>query len=341
MKIRNPKRIILELTNDCNLRCIMCAQNHVEFDKSFLALSTIIKLNKFYESAEEVTLFGYGEPLLNSEFPEILKYFSNFKKLKTYLLTNGTLLMKCAEEIVKNNLTYLSISIDGGTEKTYKRIRKSGNFNTILYALTRIKELKSKYSTASPYIRFVFVAMKDNIRELPTLIEVANNLGVSEIKVEYLVAHSPEMIQQSLFYNKELLEFFKIAENRAREFKIVLKLPPLIGEDESGNSFHKECTSPFDTFFLSSNNGVRACMISNEIFGNINTDTPESIWRGEKMNSFRQRVNTQNPPYDCKFCWQASHLNVNRKDAHVMLNVNIRGQGSKRNESVDYKTIPR
>ncbi len=330
MKIQNPKRIILELTNACNLQCLMCAQNHVKFDKSFLNLVTIKKLNKFYETAKEVTLFGYGEPLLNSEFPEIVRFLSNYKNIKTYVLTNGMLLMKYAEEIVKNNLAYLSISIDGGTEETYKKIRRGGDIHTILSALKYIKELKVKYNTTSPYVRFIFVAMKDNIKELTELIDIAYNFGVNEIKVEYLVAHSPEMIQQSLFYHRELLKYFKVAEIKAKDRRIVLSLPVLIGEDTSGDRFHKDCTTPFDTLFVSSNGDVRVCMISNEIFDNININPPENIWYGEKMNLFRQAVNTDHPPNDCRFCWQASHLNVNRESAHVMLNVNIARQGTKK-----------
>lgn len=327
MVIQNPKRIILELTNKCNLRCIMCAQNHVAFDKTFLNMGMVKKLSNFFESADEVTLFGYGEPLLNKEFPEILEFVSQYKNLKTYLLTNGTVLSKYAEMIVKKQLTYLSISIDGGTEDTYKKIRRGGNINNILNALQLIKDLKVQYDTKSPYLRFIFVAMKDNIGELPQLLDLAHEHGVNEIKVEYLVAHTPELVQQSLFYHRELLSYFKEAEQKAKVSNVTLTLPPLIGKDTVGDKLHRDCNAPFDTFFLSSNGDVRACMISNEIFGNINNDMAEDIWHGDKMADFRDRILSSNQPKDCRTCWQASHLNVNREEAHVKLYVDIAGQG--------------
>lgn len=324
-KIKNPKRIILELTNSCNLKCIMCARNHIKFDNSFLTLEFVKKLKEFYKTAEEVTLFGYGESLLNKEFPEILSFLSSFKGLRTYLVTNGLLLDKYASDIVKNQLTYLSISVDAATQETYKKIR-GAKLNDIFKSIEKMNALKRKFNYSSTYIRFIFVAMKDNISELPLLVDIAKNISVSEIKVEYLVVHHPEMIDQTLFYNRELLYIFKEAELRAKEKGIKITLPSVIGENMLEGVYHKECSTPFDTMFVSSNGDVRACMISNEIFGSILTDSPEAIWNGEGINSFRSRVNSENPPEDCKSCWQASHLNVNREDAHIRLHVNIAGR---------------
>jgi radical SAM protein with 4Fe4S-binding SPASM domain len=327
MNIQNPKRIILELSTKCNLRCIMCAQNHVVFDNTYLPLSLIKKLDGFFKTADEVTLFGYGEPLLNKELTEIVEFLACYKNLKAYLLTNGVVLSKFVDLIVRNRLAYLSISIDASSAETYKKIRRGGDIDNLLGAVDAIRKLKTELKTQTPYLRFIFVAMKDNIRELPDLIELAQKYGVSEVKVEYLVAHSPEMVEQSLFFHRDLLLYFQEAKSKARETGVIVKLPPLIGEDEAGDSFHKECTTPFDTFFLSSNGDVRACMISNELFGNIGNETPEAIWEGEKISLYRQRVNSTDPPQDCRSCWQASHQNVNREDSHVKLHVDIAGRG--------------
>jgi len=324
-----PKRIILELSNACNLRCIMCAQNHVNFDKSFLNLELIRDLDKFYRAAGEVTLFGYGEPLLNSAFPEMLELLSTYENLKIYLLTNGSLLGRFSEIIVKNRLAYLSVSVDGATEETYQRIRRRGVLSDVLTALESINKIKKKYKSESPHIRFVFVAMRDNIMELPLLLDIARRYGVAEVKVEYLVVHKQEMADQSLFYHRELLAYFMKAKIKANECGIKLRLPPMIGEDDLGDKMHRECKTPFDTLFVSSNGAIRACMISNRIFGNLNVDSLESIWFGDEMNAFRKKVNTDDPPEDCANCWQASHLNVNREQAHVRLNVNIAAQGIK------------
>jgi len=329
MIIENPKRIILELTNKCNLRCIMCAQNHIDFDNTVLSIDMVKKIDPFLTKAEEVTLFGYGEPLLNSHFADILIYLSNYPRLKTYLLTNGVLLPKFVDLLVQNHLTFLSISIDAATEETYKKIRRGGRLSNILKALDMFQGIEQRGLFPVPYLRFIFVAMKENIKELPDLVILAHRYGVKEIKVEYLVAHSKELIDQSLFFHQDLLSYFSKAQITAKKIGLTLSLPPLIGQDESGTEFHKKCNTPRNTFFLSSNGDVRACMISNEIFGNIRFQDPEMIWTGEKLQRFRKQVNSKILPADCQTCWQASHLNVNRSEAHVRLDVKIAGQGGR------------
>jgi len=329
MNAANPKRIILELTNKCNLRCIMCAQNHIAFDHTVLTLDMVKKVAPFLKTAEEVTLFGYGEPLLNSYFKDIFAYVRQFSSLKTYLLTNGILLSNYVEFLIKNHLTYLSISIDAATEETYQKIRRGGRLSSILEALEKIQAFDQGGRFPVPYLRFIFVAMKKNIHELPDLVNVAHRYGVKEIKVEYLVAHSEDLIDQSLFFHQQLLSFFADARREADKTGLKLNLPPLIGQDKSGDMLHKECNTPQDTFFLSSNGDVRACMISNEIFGNIQSMDPESIWSGDALKRFRKEVNSKALPIDCRTCWQASHLNVNRRDAHVRLDVQIGKQKMK------------
>lgn len=330
MTLARPKRIILELTNKCNLRCIMCAQNHIAFDKTTLTLSMIEKIDPFLATAEEVTLFGYGEPLLNPEFPAILAHLKRYPNLKTYLLTNGVLLPKFVDLLMDHPLTYLSMSIDSATPETYRRIRRGGELSHILTALTRINEIKRQRGMTDPYLRFIFVMMRDNIKELPMLVALAKQYGVSEIKAEYLVAHSREMIEQSLFFHRDLLSIIDEAADAARTTGVKLSLPPAIGKDDSGDRTHRECTTPFDTLFLSSNGDIRACMISNELFGNIMNESAAAIWEGDRMNAYRARMNSADPPKDCLTCWQASHLNVNREDAHVRLDVTIAGQGGQK-----------
>jgi radical SAM protein with 4Fe4S-binding SPASM domain len=305
----------------------MCAQNHINFDNTVLSLDMVKKIEPFFITAEEVTLFGYGEPLLNPHFADILIHLTNYPSLKTYLLTNGVLLPRFVDLLVRNHLTYLSISIDAATEETYQKIRRGGRLSNILNALDKFKEIDQGGRFPIPYLRFIFVAMKDNIQELPELVTLANRYGVKEIKVEYLVAHSEELIEQSLFFHQHLLSLFSETRIIAEMNGVKLNLPPLIGQDQSGDKVHKKCHTPRDTFFLSSNGDVRACMISNEIFGNIHSQSAEAIWADARLQRFRKQVNSTDLPADCQTCWQASHLNVNRPEAHIRLDVKIAGQG--------------
>lgn len=318
-----PKRILLELANACNLKCQMCAHSHLSFDNSFFPVKLLKKIEPFFLDAKEVTLFGYGESLLNPYFKDIFEAISKYPNLKTYLATNGYLLNdKIAESLVRNKLTYLSVSFDGATPKTYNNIRKGSDYHRVIENLKLIDKFKKKYKAQSPYLRFIFVAMKKNIHEFPMLIEIAKKLNFQEVKLLYLVAHTEEMKEESLFYHKDIFKK-ELAKGKkiAAKLGIKLNIPPVIGEDTTGEELHKKCLLPFNDIFVSSNGKVRTCMISKNILGDLNKSEISEIWNNKSYNLIRKKVNSNNPPDDCRNCWQCNHLNVNREDAHIRIGV--------------------
>ena len=52
-----PRRLVLELTNACNLSCIMCGRDEGNFIYNFLDLQYLYKLEHILDYVEEVTLF--------------------------------------------------------------------------------------------------------------------------------------------------------------------------------------------------------------------------------------------------------------------------------------------
>ena len=73
-----PTHIFLEVTNRCNLSCVMCGRTHDRRykDEAFtgdISLETVRKLEPFYRSSTFVTATGLGEPFLNPQMTEILK----------------------------------------------------------------------------------------------------------------------------------------------------------------------------------------------------------------------------------------------------------------------------
>jgi len=59
-----PRRIVLELTNVCNLKCIMCGRNYANFKPTYFDVSFLDSMADVLQHCEEVTLFGWGEPTM-------------------------------------------------------------------------------------------------------------------------------------------------------------------------------------------------------------------------------------------------------------------------------------
>lgn len=314
-----PRRIVLELTNACNLHCIMCGRQEGCFKTTFMEMATIQKLEPLYKVAEEITLFGWGEPTIHPHFAEILEYLAPFP-IHKYVLTNGTLLPKIQAAVFKNHLDILAVSLDGATAATNNRIRAGSDFNQIIHNLQDIVNEREKRTLNYPYINLVFTAMKSNIRELPDLVHLARQMGLDEVKVVYLTAFSETMVSESLWNQQDtMLESFGEAVRLARQLNITLKLPYLQGTDPCGGLFHKPCFVGWRDFFLGSDGYVRPCQSTAlKLFHIDDYPTFQEMWNSQELQDFRSRVNhQQSMPEECRRCYQSSHANWNRKTAFI------------------------
>lgn len=86
------KRVYIEITNVCNLKCSFCPPHKRENRfMTFYEFKSILEKIKPY--TEYIYLHVKGEPLLHPEFDTFVKYAFN-KGFKINLTTNGTLLKK-------------------------------------------------------------------------------------------------------------------------------------------------------------------------------------------------------------------------------------------------------
>ena len=73
-----PRRIVLEMTSACNIKCIFCGRDEAEFNQTYLKIDVLDKLSNALKHCEEVTLFGWGEPTINPKFSQIAYIYLSF-----------------------------------------------------------------------------------------------------------------------------------------------------------------------------------------------------------------------------------------------------------------------
>jgi radical SAM protein with 4Fe4S-binding SPASM domain len=307
-----PRRVILELTNACNLNCIMCGRSSGAFPAVNMCPSMIGRLGDVLERCEEITLFGWGEPTLHPDFKVILETLDRYPARK-YLLTNGMRLAELAPILMAHSLDLLGVSLDGANPRTNDRIRAGGNFEKVLEGIRRMVSIKEERSSAFPHINIVMTLMKSNLEELPEMILLARQLGIEEVKGVYLTAFSRELIPETLWDAPDRVRrVFEEADRLAGKLGILLKLPHVPGEDDAGNALHRHCYVGWRDLFIGADGNVRPCMSTSQLLGQIRDTSFEDIWNGETFQDFRRQVN--NPgvmPMSCRRCYQSSHANWN------------------------------
>ena len=95
-----PRRLVLELTNACNLNCIMCGRNAADFKPTVFDMDVFRGFEPLMDTIEEVTLMGWGEPTIHPHFSEMLEIINRHSARK-YFCSNGMNLKKMLFSSIK------------------------------------------------------------------------------------------------------------------------------------------------------------------------------------------------------------------------------------------------
>ena len=102
-------KIYVEITNICNLNCSFCSKSFLP-KKEMSPSEFKIVLDKIKNYTESIYLHVKGEPLLHSKFDEILSICDE-EKIKVSITTNGTLLEKRKDILLKHHIKQINVSL--------------------------------------------------------------------------------------------------------------------------------------------------------------------------------------------------------------------------------------
>lgn len=152
----------IELTNHCNLNCIMCVRDLMTRKKGFMDFNLFKKIiDENYKDMNFIYLQNHGEPLFHKDIDKFIAYLKR-KKIKVGLHTNGLLLTKkITERLIKSGLDSIRFSFDGVTKEVYEKIRKGSNYKKVMNNLKNLIEIKKKKLDADIKIEMQIIRMKE------------------------------------------------------------------------------------------------------------------------------------------------------------------------------------
>jgi MoaA/NifB/PqqE/SkfB family radical SAM enzyme len=310
-----PRRLVLELTSACNLRCLICGRRAAEFRPSFFDPAWLNLFEGEVPWIEEATLMGWGEPTIHPQFPRFL-IWAYERGLRKYFCTNGMRLKELEDDLFATETDIVAVSLDGADKTICEDIRLGVDFGRIIHSLEKITSRKARRNSG-PYINFVFTAMNRNFRELPALVRLAAELGLEEVKAVYFTAFDEKLLPETLLgRRKEVAESFSLAEMTAAQLGVSLKLPHLEGDDPAGGAPHKPCYTAWRDLFLGSDGRFRPCMSTARQFFPIAPGLSfEKIWNSPEYREHRGTVNQDGMDEHCRLCYQSSYANWNQAHA--------------------------
>lgn len=119
-------RAYVEITNICNMNCSFC-HGHSRPVGRMNADEFAVILEKLRGHTDYIYYHLMGEPLTHPDLPLFLKMAGDIG-YKSVLTTNGTLLDKCGDEILRAGVHKVSLSVhsfEDGTEESFLKYMKT------------------------------------------------------------------------------------------------------------------------------------------------------------------------------------------------------------------------
>lgn len=310
----------IEVTNKCNLRCVMCRDLDDSREPKLLDVDVFKRLEPIFPTLLSAYLYGIGEVLTYPHVDELIDMLLSYD-VNTGVITNGMLITeRHVNKWVNEGLYRLSVSLDGATKATYEKIRRGGNFERVLGNVAMVRDLKRKLGVDRPVITFNFVVMRDNLSELCDFVDLAVEYGAEEIVVSDLIVFFDELRDQAVSHDEPLCQdTFLRAKQRAEEVGINLVLPAAFrfkngqagasasrsvesNEGGSGCSSLNRCTEVWSGIWLTADGIVTPCCYWERPMGDLKRDDFLTIWNGEQYQGLRKIVNTDMRPLHCRTC---------------------------------------
>lgn len=301
-----PQYIGLDVTQRCNLQCPMCYFHgrtpHDNFVGHDMRLEAIDRLAPVWPTAQEVTLTGGGEPLLLRSFPQFIDKCHDYNpNLRVKFISNGVLMNeRTARIVIEKRVYHIEFSIDGTIH--YGHVGGGANYAHVKNNLRRLARLKKEYDVQEPIIGIAFVAMRDNLCELPSVIEFASEIEAT-VRFQPLSPTTEEQRSQNVFryvaYTRQVLE-----ECQARAQQLGVSFESLNMTPDLGSA-PRPCDVPQKWLWLSHDGRLRPCCGGVQLGQSIyekGLDLLRDVWNGPVIRRLRWELNTGSYGEICRQC---------------------------------------
>ena len=302
-----PYWLVIDPCNYCDLRCPFCPtgqRRQVRTKKQLPFEDFKAVIDKLGPYLIHIDLVNWGEPLLNDNIFEMIKYAKQYHvdiKIDTNMnhLDEGGI-----EKLILSGLDKIVVSIDGLSQETYGRYRISGDFSLAMHNLKLLVKKRKELKSAKPYITWQFLVFRHNEQEVEEALNLGKRIGVDHVGISKAFIGEKDWIPLNPEYSNYHAE--KINE-----------------KDMTYNYFKSASGSPcnwlWEAITVNPNGSVSPCCSVEEEkddFGNIFDQPFEDFWNKEKYQSARNyiRDNTQRTSGNNNICIGCRHSGLTNID---------------------------
>jgi MoaA/NifB/PqqE/SkfB family radical SAM enzyme len=309
--------LVLHAHSSCNCRCIMCDIWKTRDQKKIGVREIEAQLESIRRLGVRWIVFSGGEPLMNSELPEMCALL-RAEGIRLTLLSTGLLLKKCAAKVVEGFKDVI-VSLDGPREIHDGIRRVPGAFDLLHEGIRALRNMRPDIKiTARSTVQ------KANHGHLMETVHAAKELqldGISFLAVDvtstafnrslvWPVSRQTEIglslaelgaleneIESLIAASGRNFEAGFVAESPQKLLRIARHFRAQLGLAEAESPL---CNAPWVSAVIEADGSVRPCFFHPSI-GNLNGTTLEAVINGPEGRGFRSTLDVANNPI-CRNC---------------------------------------
>jgi radical SAM protein with 4Fe4S-binding SPASM domain len=294
-----PISISVEPTTSCNLRCPECPSGKREFSRPVGMLNESFfkrTIEELYKDIFYLTFYFQGEPYLNPDFLEMVRYASS-KNIYTSTSTNAHFLNDDnAKKTVESGLDRLIISIDGTTQETYEQYRVGGDLKKVISGTENIIKWKEKLRSKTPHVIFQFLVVQPNEHQIKEVEGLAKKLKVNEVRFKtaqiYDYEHGNKLIPTINKYSR-----YQQQNDGTYSIK---------------NNMSNHCWKLWHSTVITWDGLVVPCCFDKDAkhqLGDLKIKSFSEVWKSNEYNAFRGSVLASRSEVDiCKNCTEGTKV---------------------------------
>jgi len=273
-----PFLLDIEVTNSCNLDCLMCPRQLMTRKIGFMkseVFEKIIKEASLYKPG--MRFIGFGEPLLHKEIFSFIRLIKECG-LICHITTNGLLMDKnMIDEIVASGLDSIIFSFQGYNKVEYEMMRNNNNYDLLKSNIYNLRRRRDKEGLNRPFIQVTTTFLDESEEEK---IKFFKKWQKVSDKVDY--------------WHTSLLRLTNI--NRVKPLLSRQRVKEITGKGR--------CIEAMTKLTINWDGKVSACCADHNgelVIGDIRNSGLKNLWNSAKLNRIRD-ILSEGKREDISFC---------------------------------------
>lgn len=178
-KPRPYSSLEVELTTRCNLYCPSCPRviyRHSWIEQD-MTLENFHKISPAFDSFESIHFRGWGEPVLNPFFPEMVR-LAYQSGARLVLSTNGTELLNLG---LLPYFEAIIFRLDYGLASIYERRNPAARFNRVIFNISQVLYWREVNQSSRPLVIILFAKDRYSLPSLPIFMDTAIRLNPDRV----------------------------------------------------------------------------------------------------------------------------------------------------------------